>query len=224
MVFSTFLYKFLASIKHYFLTLTFILFPFFLFGQIKNFDFGFHTGISFRQSFVRLKGDDFKSIETESRLGGGLRFGVYYFPWNSLALRIAPAVYMEQDVLLFISNEEKEELYFAPMMIIVPLHAQYQAFQQLPLKLVAGPSLYWERHPGDNAPLEKFESKKIETAVEVGLAYSFNIKNVKLEPEIKYSIGLNNVSGNNSTTYGQSIESLKRNRFLFSIYLRNNWE
>jgi hypothetical protein len=197
----------------------FILTPILLNAQKAKFDFGFVVNAIKSNSTIEMsEASPFDDIVSTGKWGFELGFGLYCIKNNVLTFRFAPSASFEEEIILFQGPSSTRGIPSETIYLRLPLH-----FIITPIKdqfyLMTGFSSNICLQKEEEDPLSFLYACKNDYTFDLGIGYPVIIRSIKISPELKYSLGLNDVT---EWSYSASIGNYRRNRLSLGFYITGN--
>ena len=205
-----------------------VLFTFLLFislstyGQKTKFEYGFVFGLNKNNhDLTTTDSSIFSDIKSVNKWGFELGFIFQWINNKNLSFRFSPTVSFEEEEYVFYYSNGQESLLFQPTYLRLPFHLLITPIKDH-FYILGGISSNVFVQKGQDDPTEKLFLKSTDFSFDIGLGYPIIIKSMRISPEFKYSMGLNNVLKSNDSIYESGISSLKRNTFRITLYVSGN--
>jgi hypothetical protein len=196
-----------------------------LLGQETGLDLGFNVSIMTRSNSIETRDNtNFNKITNSNRWGFDLGFSFYYIFNDHFEMRSTPTMGFEEDKIVYTRQGLDESLLFGPTFLKLPTHGILKLNRKIPLGLVFGATPNIQLSQMDDAPVDKIRLGRNEITVDLGLNCRIGLPWFVISPEIKYCKSMTNVAGDQRTEYGQAISSFYRDRIIYGIYVRHQFE
>lgn len=207
------------------LVIIYCLIPLSTYCQEPKVDYGFYVGNIRNYHNIKISESSiYNVIRSTNTWGFEIGLNIFFLKRENINMRVSPTISFEREEITFSNSVNSGDiLTFEPSFIRLPCHLMIRPTNKY-LYILSGLSSNILLQGQKEEAFKFLKLKNYDISLDFGLGFQIPIKILLLTPEIKYSIGLNNILNGNSTNFEKSIESFNRNRISLGISLRTNWK